>query len=76
MPRQQGLEDEIGHVLRALHEGDGDVEKLDALAREEVPAIDVLRSRVMFRIVGQVYGGHVVHRKGRRLRAAQAELRN
>eukprot|EP00965_Chrysotila_dentata_P248449 6208331-Pleurochrysis_carterae.AAC.1 len=75
LPWWQRLGEEVRHVFRALHERDRYFESLHTLAHEKMSAIDVLGASVVFRVVGKVNGGHVVHRERRRRVGAKPQFR-
>eukprot|EP00965_Chrysotila_dentata_P194176 6176204-Pleurochrysis_carterae.AAC.1 len=54
----------IRKIVGTANERDGDVEGLHAFAYEKMTAVDVLGPLMMFRIVGQIDGGLVVHSEG------------
>ena len=66
--------EEVSDVLGSGHEGNSQPTVLHAFADKVMPTIDVLRTRVVFRIVSQVDSRPIVHLKWRRLRHVETEL--
>ena len=60
---RQRLSEEIGHVVRRLHEGNTQLHVLDALSNEEVAPVDVLSARVHLGVVSERERALVVQAK-------------
>ena len=56
----QGLGEEIGHVVLGGHERHTELTIFDALADEVMSPLDMLRLRVVLRVVGKIDGRLVV----------------
>ena len=66
---------EIREVIHSPHERYNDRQVLHFLADVKVAPVDVLRARVVLRIVGQVTACHIIHTdERRRLFVANAQL--
>eukprot|EP00965_Chrysotila_dentata_P122724 4056280-Pleurochrysis_carterae.AAC.1 len=54
--RGQGFSEEVREIVCAAHEGHRELERLQLFAYKEVTTVDMLRPRVVLRVVGQVDG--------------------
>ena len=56
----KGLGEEVSDVVRRGHERHAQLAVLDTFSYEIVPSLDVLRLGMMFRVVCEIDGRHVV----------------
>ena len=71
---RKGLREEVRDVFIRLNEGHADLPALDRLSNEEMPTLDMLRTLMVFRVIGEVDGPLVVNEKGDRPGMLDAEF--